>query len=52
MNLNVYATEAPMFSVQSGFVNLTVQAAVKAAAIESNGSNVPLFTLKAVSTLF
>ncbi|KAF6735464.1 Bactericidal permeability-increasing protein [Oryzias melastigma] len=51
MNLNVYATEAPMFSVQSGFVNLTVQAAVKASAIESNGSNVPLFTLKAVVML-
>ncbi|RVE70337.1 hypothetical protein OJAV_G00063380 [Oryzias javanicus] len=51
MNLNVYATEAPMFSLQSGLVNLTVQGAVKASAIASNGSNIPLFTLKAVVML-
>lgn len=51
MTLQVYATEAPTVSLQSDVVNLTVRAAVKASAVESNGSSIPLFGLNVVSTV-
>uniref|UniRef100_A0A8C7YK89 Bactericidal permeability-increasing protein n=1 Tax=Oryzias sinensis TaxID=183150 RepID=A0A8C7YK89_9TELE len=51
MTLQVYATEAPTFSLQSDIVNLTVRAAVKASAVESNGSSIPLFGVNVVVML-
>ncbi|XP_011475163.1 bactericidal permeability-increasing protein [Oryzias latipes] len=51
MTLQVYATEAPTVSLQSDVVNLTIQAAVKASAVESNGSSIPLFGLNVVVML-
>ncbi|XP_027871738.1 lipopolysaccharide-binding protein [Xiphophorus couchianus] len=45
MNLQVYARQAPMFSFQPGSGILDVHVGVKAAAIEANGTQVPLFTL-------
>ncbi|KAM3618028.1 uncharacterized protein V6R79_014286 [Siganus canaliculatus] len=45
MNLLVYAREAPFFSLESGAVRLSVPAAVKAFAIQPNGTQTPLFKL-------
>ncbi|XP_061592537.1 bactericidal permeability-increasing protein [Cololabis saira] len=47
MSLVVYAREAPLFSIQPGSIKVPVQAAVKALAIETNGTQVPLFKLNA-----
>ncbi|KAG7459059.1 hypothetical protein JOB18_016549 [Solea senegalensis] len=51
MNLQVYATEVPMFSFQSGVVRLGFLGAVKAFAIQSNGTQTPLFKLSVISNL-
>lgn len=51
MNLNVYAREAPEFSLQPGAGNLGVQVLVKAVAIEPNGTQVPLFNLNIDSNI-
>lgn len=45
MSLQVYAREAPMFSLQSGAAILGSHMDVKAFAIEANGTQVPLFKL-------
>ncbi len=50
MNLQVYATEAPLFSFQPGAVKLDFQGAIKAFAIQPNGTQTPLFKLSVVST--
>ncbi|XP_035512228.1 lipopolysaccharide-binding protein [Morone saxatilis] len=50
MNLLVYAREAPLFSFHPGAVNLDFQGAVKAFAIQSNGTQTPLFKLSVDST--
>ncbi|KAM9751965.1 bactericidal permeability-increasing protein [Menidia menidia] len=51
MNLQVYARESPVFSIQSGAVKLDVQVCVKAVAIAPNGTQIPLFKLNADSEL-
>lgn len=45
MNLQVYARDAPVFSVQPGAAKLCVQVAVKASAVAPNGTQIPLFQL-------
>ncbi|XP_054905708.1 lipopolysaccharide-binding protein [Poeciliopsis prolifica] len=50
MNLQVNAKQAPMFSLQLGSGLLNVQVDVKAAAIEANGTQIPLFTLSVNSS--
>ncbi|XP_026223588.1 bactericidal permeability-increasing protein-like [Anabas testudineus] len=45
MSLKVYAREVPVFSFQSDVVKLGLQGAVKAFAIQPNGTQTPLFTL-------
>ncbi|KAK5863318.1 hypothetical protein PBY51_000356 [Eleginops maclovinus] len=45
MNLQVYATEVPMFSFQPGVVVLGLQGDVKAVAIQPNDTQTPLFKL-------
>lgn len=50
MNLQVYAREIPKFSFQPGAVNLDLEGAVKAFAIQPNGTQTPLFKLNVVST--
>ncbi|XP_028265965.1 lipopolysaccharide-binding protein [Parambassis ranga] len=45
MTLQVYATEAPMFSLHPDAVKLCSQVAVKAFAIQPNGTQTPLFKL-------
>ncbi|XP_044066356.1 lipopolysaccharide-binding protein [Siniperca chuatsi] len=45
MNLQVYAREVPLFSFQPGAVKLGFQGAVKAFAIQPNGTQTPLFKL-------
>ncbi|XP_037629360.1 lipopolysaccharide-binding protein-like [Sebastes umbrosus] len=47
MTLLVYAGEMPMFSFQPGVVKLDFQGAVKASAIQPNGTQTPLFKLNA-----
>lgn len=47
MNLQIYAREVPMFSFQPGVVKLGFQAALKASAIQPNGTQIPLFKLNA-----
>ncbi|XP_037540439.1 bactericidal permeability-increasing protein [Nematolebias whitei] len=49
MILHVYATEAPMFSLQPGVGEIGLQLGVTAFAIESNGTQVPLFKLSMIS---
>lgn len=48
MNLQVYAREVPLVSFQPGSVNLDLQGAVKALAIQPNDTQSPLFTLYTV----
>lgn len=50
MNLQVYAREVPLFSFQPGAVKLGLLGAVKAFAIQANGTQTPLFKLNVVST--
>lgn len=50
MELQVYARDIPLFSFRPGAVELDLQGAVKAFAIQSNGTHIPLFKLNAVST--
>ncbi|KAK2851184.1 hypothetical protein Q5P01_007460 [Channa striata] len=50
MSLKVYALEFPVFSFQRDTVKLGFQGAVKAFAIQTNGSQIPLFTLNVNST--
>ncbi|XP_023283225.1 lipopolysaccharide-binding protein-like [Seriola lalandi dorsalis] len=45
MDLQVYATEVPMFSFQPDAVKVHFQVAVKAFAIQPNGTQTPLFKL-------
>ncbi|XP_047463023.1 bactericidal permeability-increasing protein isoform X2 [Mugil cephalus] len=45
MTLQVYATQAPVFSLQAGVGKLGVLAAVKTSAIAKNGTKIPLFNL-------
>uniref|UniRef100_A0A1A7XN72 Bactericidal permeability-increasing protein n=2 Tax=Iconisemion striatum TaxID=60296 RepID=A0A1A7XN72_9TELE len=45
MTLQVYATEAPMVSLQPDVGEVSAQFGAKAFAIEPNGTQVPLFTL-------
>ncbi|XP_041801740.1 bactericidal permeability-increasing protein [Chelmon rostratus] len=45
MNLQVYAREVPLFSFQPGAVKLGLLGAVKAFAIQANGTQTPLFKL-------
>ncbi|XP_054465208.1 lipopolysaccharide-binding protein [Anoplopoma fimbria] len=45
MTLQIYAREVPMFSFQPGVVKLGLQGAVKAFAIQPNGTQTPLFKL-------
>ncbi|XP_034000697.1 lipopolysaccharide-binding protein [Trematomus bernacchii] len=45
MNLQVYASEVPMFSFQPGVVKLNLAGIVKASAIEPNATKIPLFKL-------
>uniref|UniRef100_A0A3B4VAQ6 Bactericidal permeability-increasing protein n=1 Tax=Seriola dumerili TaxID=41447 RepID=A0A3B4VAQ6_SERDU len=49
MDLQVYATEVPMFSFQPDAVKVDFQVAVKAFAIQPNGTQTPLFKLNVVS---
>ncbi|XP_068589001.1 bactericidal permeability-increasing protein [Cebidichthys violaceus] len=51
MNLQVYAREVPMFSFQPGVVKLSFRGAVKAFAIQPNGTQTPLFKLNVDSQL-
>ncbi|XP_056279973.1 bactericidal permeability-increasing protein-like [Pseudoliparis swirei] len=51
MYLQIYAREVPMFSFQPGVVKLGFQGAVKAFAIQPNGTGTPLFKLNADSKL-
>uniref|UniRef100_A0A1A8LIH5 Bactericidal permeability-increasing protein n=4 Tax=Nothobranchius pienaari TaxID=704102 RepID=A0A1A8LIH5_9TELE len=51
MNLQVYATEAPMLSLQMDVVEVGAQLGAKAFAIEPNGTQVPLFTLSVETRL-
>ncbi|KAL6119923.1 uncharacterized protein ACO6RY_04385 [Pungitius sinensis] len=51
MDLQVYAREVPMFSFQSGVVKLAIEGAVKASAIQPNGTRIPLFKLNIDSKL-
>lgn len=50
MNLQVYAREVPLFSLQPGAVTLGFLGAIKAFAIQPNGTQTPLFKLNVVST--
>uniref|UniRef100_G3NSE0 Bactericidal permeability-increasing protein n=2 Tax=Gasterosteus aculeatus aculeatus TaxID=481459 RepID=G3NSE0_GASAC len=52
MVLQIYAREVPMFSFQSGVVKLPIEGAVKAFAIQPNGTQIPLFKLHVVSTYY
>nr|BAM21037.1 bactericidal permeability-increasing protein [Oplegnathus fasciatus] len=45
MDLQVYAREVPLFSFQPGAVALGFQGAIKAFAIQPNGTQTPLFKL-------
>ncbi|GLD45849.1 bactericidal permeability-increasing protein-like protein, partial [Lates japonicus] len=45
MNLQVYAREVPMFSFQPDAVKLSFQGTIKAFAIQTNGTQTPLFKL-------
>nr|XP_046251919.1 lipopolysaccharide-binding protein [Scatophagus argus] len=45
MKLQVYAREVPLFSFQPGAVKLNLKGAVKAFAIQPNGTQTPLFKL-------
>lgn len=49
MNVQVYAREVPLVSFQPGLVKLDLRGAVKAFAIQLNGTQIPLFTLNTVS---
>ncbi|XP_040905562.1 lipopolysaccharide-binding protein [Toxotes jaculatrix] len=49
MELQVYAREVPMFSIQPAAVRLGFQGAIKAFAIQRNGTKTPLFKLNADS---
>uniref|UniRef100_A0A672G362 Bactericidal permeability-increasing protein n=1 Tax=Salarias fasciatus TaxID=181472 RepID=A0A672G362_SALFA len=49
MNLQVYAREAPMFSLQPDAGKLSVEGTVKAFAIFPNGTQIPVFTLDSES---
>ncbi|XP_077940636.1 bactericidal permeability-increasing protein [Gasterosteus aculeatus] len=51
MVLQIYAREVPMFSFQSGVVKLPIEGAVKAFAIQPNGTQIPLFKLHVDSQL-
>ncbi|TNN60316.1 Lipopolysaccharide-binding protein [Liparis tanakae] len=51
MDLQIYAREVPMFSFQPGVVKLGFQGAVKAFAIQPNGTRTPLFKLNTDSKL-
>ncbi|AWP09446.1 Bactericidal permeability-increasing protein [Scophthalmus maximus] len=51
MDLHVYARDTPMFSFQPGAVKLGIQGAVKAFAIQPNGTQTPLFQLNIDLTL-
>lgn len=51
MNLQVYAREVPLASFQPGLVKLDLQGAVKAFAVQLNGTQIPLFTLNTVSVI-
>uniref|UniRef100_A0A3Q0SZU1 Bactericidal permeability-increasing protein n=1 Tax=Amphilophus citrinellus TaxID=61819 RepID=A0A3Q0SZU1_AMPCI len=51
MNVLVYARDAPMVSTQPDAVKVIIKAAAKASAIHPNGTQIPLFTLNAVSSL-
>ena len=48
MNLQVNAIEAPVFSFHPDAVNLGFQGAIKAFAIQPNGTETPLFELSVV----
>lgn len=50
MSLQVYAREVPLFSILPGAVYLDLKGAVKAFAIQPNGTQTPLFKLNVVST--
>uniref|UniRef100_H3D380 Bactericidal permeability-increasing protein n=1 Tax=Tetraodon nigroviridis TaxID=99883 RepID=H3D380_TETNG len=45
MDLQVYAREVPLVSFQPGLLQLDLQGAVKAFAVQRNGTQIPLFTL-------
>lgn len=49
MNLQVNATQVPLFSFQPDAVNLGIQGAIQAFAIQPNATETPLFTLSVVS---
>ncbi|AWP09448.1 Bactericidal permeability-increasing protein isoform 3 [Scophthalmus maximus] len=51
MDLHVYARDTPMFSFQPGAVKLGIQGAVKAFAIQPNGTQTPLFQLNITDAL-
>uniref|UniRef100_A0A3Q3WXW6 Bactericidal permeability-increasing protein n=1 Tax=Mola mola TaxID=94237 RepID=A0A3Q3WXW6_MOLML len=51
MDLQVYARDIPLFSFRPGVVELDLQGAIKAFAIQSNGTHIPLFKLNADSKL-
>lgn len=51
MNLLIYASEAPVFSLHAGTVKLGAQAVIKGSAVTKNGTQIPLFTLQLVSNL-
>uniref|UniRef100_A0A8C2WH40 Bactericidal permeability-increasing protein n=1 Tax=Cyclopterus lumpus TaxID=8103 RepID=A0A8C2WH40_CYCLU len=51
MTLQIYAREVPMFSFQPGVVQMGFQGAVKAFAIQPNGTQTPLFKLNVDSKL-
>lgn len=50
VSLQVYAREVPLFSFLPGAVCLDLKGAVKAFAIQPNGTQTPLFKLNVVST--
>ncbi|XP_026223591.1 bactericidal permeability-increasing protein-like [Anabas testudineus] len=51
MSLKVYARQVPVFSFQHDVVKLGLHGAVKAFAIQPNGTQIPLFTLNVDSDL-
>lgn len=51
MNLQVYTRESPLFSFQPCAVKLDLKGAVKAFAIQPNGTQTPLFKLNIVSII-
>lgn len=51
MDLKIKTSEAPLFSLHPELFTLQVKADIEAEALLKNGTHMPLFTIRAVSTL-